>query len=459
MNRRHFVISLAAASLARRLAFSQEPRITLALNESPNSPVIPEDFVGLSYESAQLANPAFFSAANKPLVRLFRGLSPSGNLRLGGGSSEFTTYSNANPIAPPPFEVFGPDTSRTIKRGTTTTALALCNLRDFLNATDWSCIYGLNLGQGTRENAVAEALAAQRILGPRLLALQIGNEPDSFRNRYRPASYTPADYMREWNSFHDAILAAVPQAKFAGPDISNKIGYLTAFAAEAPRHPDVILLTGHYYAMGPARSPDATLDQLFAPDPRLATIHAHELPQITAAMQTAHLPFRIVEGNSCWDGGKPGVSDTLAAALWCAETMLRFAQFGWSGFNLHGGGNGFYTPISGAPSTGFTRRPEYFGIQFAQRLSGARFLGCSLSGAPPGLSAYALEQHGRRRLALINADIRSLSIVLPSRPQSAAEILTGPSLDSKDGTTLITIKVQRSPNLALPPHSAMLLTL
>jgi hypothetical protein len=469
MNRRHFVISLAAASFVRRPAFGQQPRITLALSESPNSPVIPRDFTGLSYESAQLANPAFFSAVNKPLIKLFRELSPSGNLRLGGGSSNFTTFSSADPTGPPPFEVFGPDTSHTVKSGTTTTTLALRNLRDFLDATGWSCLYGLNLGQGTQQNAVAEAMAAHRILGPRLLALQIGNEPDSFRNRYRPASYTPADYMREWTTFHDAILAAVPQARFAGPDISNKLAYLTAFAAEAPRHPDVILLTGHYYAMGPARSPSATLDQLFAPDPRLATIHAHELPQIAAAMQTAHLPFRITEGNSCWDGGKPGVSDTVASALWCAETMLRFAQFGWSGFNLHGGGNGFYTPIAGAPSTGFTRRPEYFGIQFAQRLSGARFLGCSLSGAPPHLLAYALEQHGHRRLALINAnmhnanmpnaDTQPLSILLPSRPQPMAEILTGPSLDSKDGTTLTTIKIQRSPNLTLPPHSAMLVTL
>ena len=80
---------------------------------------------GLSYESAQLANPEFFSAGNKELIALFRGLSPSGNLRLGGGSSEFTTYSDADPSGPPPFEVFGPDTSKTVKHGTVTTALAL----------------------------------------------------------------------------------------------------------------------------------------------------------------------------------------------------------------------------------------------------------------------------------------------------------------------------------------------
>src|SRR3546814_9938197 len=72
----------------------------------------------------------------------------------------------------------------------------------------------------------------------------------------------------------------------------------------------------------------------------------------------------MTEGNSCWNGGQPGVSDTLASALWCADAMLRFARLGWVGVNWHGGGNGHYSPIVGAPSTGFSRRPEFYGIQF-----------------------------------------------------------------------------------------------
>ena len=359
MNRRRFLATLGATATTARLTFAQEipAPATVTIDATEPGHTIPADFIGLSYESAQLANPAFFSAQNHQLIELFRGLSPSGNLRLGGGSSEFTTYSEADPAGPPPFEVFGPDTSKTVKHGTTTTALALRNLRAFLDATNWSCLYGLNLGQGTKENAAAEAAAVHRIVGPRLLALQIGNEPDSFRNRYRPATYGPADYLEEWNLFHDAIVAVTPKAKFAGPDISNKLPYLTAFAAEAPHYPDIVLLTAHYYAMGPASSPDATLGQLLEPDPKLATIHLHNLPTIEEAMATAHLPFRITEGNSCWDGGKPGVSDTLASALWCADAMLRFAQLGWCGFNLHGGGNGYYTPIAGSPSTGSDEAP------------------------------------------------------------------------------------------------------
>jgi hypothetical protein len=457
MNRRRFFARLAAAGVATSLpGFGQgAAKATLEIDGSRPGATIPRDFTGLSYESAQLANPAFFASTNTQLIELFRGLSPSGNLRLGGGSSEFTTYSDADTTGAPPFEVFGPDTSKTVKHGTVTTALALRNLRGFLDATGWSCLYGLNLGQGTKENAAVEAAAAFRILGPRLVAFQIGNEPDSFRNRYRPASYGPADYLKEWNEFHDAIVAATPGAKFAGPDISNKLPYLTAFAEEAPKHKDVILLTGHYYAMGPAGSPDATLEQLLEADPKLATMHQHNLPAIADAIKAAGLPFRMSEGNSCWDGGKPGVSDTLASALWCADMMLRFAAMGWSGVNLHSGGNGFYTPIAGAPSTGFTKRPEYFGIQFGQSFAGARLLASTLTGVGAHVTAYALEQGGRRRVVIINKGDALVSIELPSRAGEKAMKLSGPALDSKEGTAFGEVRVVRSRNVVVEAHTGM----
>ena len=431
------------------------------IDPSQSGVTIPASFTGLSYEAAQLANPSFFAAENKALIDLYHDLSPSGVLRIGGGSSEFTSFSNQHPAGPPPFEVFGPDTSKTLKSGTITSALALRNLRAFLDATNWVCLYGLNLGQGTKQNAVKEAAAASRILGPRLLALQIGNEPDSFRNRYRPATYGPAEFMGEWNAFHEAIAAAVPGAKFAGPDISNKQPFLTAFAAEAPQHPDVILLTGHYYAMGPAGSPDATLDQLSLREPRLATVKANNLDDILAAMHTARLPYRMSEGNSCWDGGKPGVSDTLASALWCADYMLHCAQLGFAGVNLHGGGNGFYTPIAGAPSSGFTRRPEFFGMQFAQRLVGATFLSTTLTGTPPQISVYALKRGGESYLVAVNKSDSPAHLPLPRgttlKPQ--ATLLTGPSLDSKAQPSLGAVTMPTGAELNFLARSAVLYTL
>jgi hypothetical protein len=177
---------------------------------------------------------------------------------------------------------------------------------------------------------------------------------------------------------------------------------------------------------------------------------------VAEAMKAAGLPFRMSEGNSCWNGGQPGVSDTLASALWCADIMLRFAALGWSGVNLHGGGNGVYTPIAGAPSTGFKRRPEYFGIQFGQSFAGATFLAATLTGAGPHVTAYSLEHAGRRRVAIINKDDAPVSVELPSPVGALAMKLSGPALDSKEGTVFRSERVARSRSVTVVGHSAMI---
>jgi hypothetical protein len=461
IGRRQMLTGTAAAMLLSGApALASAPRdATLTFGKGPRGATIPPDFLGLSYEAAQLANPAFFSTANRALIALFRELSPSGNLRIGGGSSAYATYTPTAPAGPPPFATFGPDTSKTVKHQTVISDEALRNLRGFLDATGWSCLYGLDLARNSKENCAAEAAAVQRILGPRLVAVQIGNEPDSYRTRYRPTNWGPADFVGEWNAFHDAIAAAAPGIRFAGPDISNKLDYLTAFAANALHHRDVVMLTAHYYAMGPAGSPDATIAQLLSNDPREATLHSSGLPIIAAAQQRTGLPFRMSEGNSCWNGGQPRVSDTLASALWCADTMLRFAERGWIGVNWHGGGNGYYTPIAGAPSTGFIRRPEYFGMCFAQLLSGGTFIPVTVDGLPADVAVHALDGSGRRRLAVINKGLSPASIRLPAPTRGSAMLLTGPSLASKQGVSLRKIDRSASTHLTVPPFAAALYAL
>src|SRR3546814_13064675 len=96
MNRRQLLGILTASTAASglpRLAFARTPGISLSLEDAASGPTIPADYVGLSYEAAQFANPAFFTPSNKALFALFRELSPSGVLRIGGGSSEYTSYS------------------------------------------------------------------------------------------------------------------------------------------------------------------------------------------------------------------------------------------------------------------------------------------------------------------------------------------------------------------------------
>lgn len=465
MDRRQFTRSLitaAATAAVPGIGFGSDIPATATLTIDPQTTGshIPPDFTGLSYESAQLANPAFFSDSNPTLIDLFRGLGTYGVLRLGGGTSEFTEFTTVEPAGPPPFEIFGPDTSKTSKKSTFVTLKALRNLRDFLDATNWCALYGLNVGQGTPGHAAEEASHVHQILGPRLIAFQLGNEPDAWRNRYRPASWSYPDYFKQWKTFHTAIVARVPNAKFAGPDISNKLSYLTGFATDAKAYSDVVLLTGHYYAMGPASSPKSTLEKLLDPNPKLAS----DLAIIMQAAHSAGLPYRMSEGNSCWDGGKPGVSDTLASALWCADMMLQFAQAGGAGVNLHGGGNGFYTPIAGSPSTGLVRRPEYFGMQFAEHFVDCTLVKTTLTANSQRISAYAAHRHGKLQFAIINKDTQPVAVSLqhpdlvPLHSQPQKITLTGTTLDSKQTTLSDPVPVRTFPSqpLLVPAHSAVL---
>ena len=462
MKRREFlsIASAAAAScLASHLLHAQnaEPiHGTLTIDESSTLSTIPQDFIGLSYESAQLANPAFFSAKNTALIALFRELSDWGVLRLGGGTSEFTAFTADETQAAAPFDAVGPDTSKNVKSDTIITRQSLRNLREFLDATGWRCLYGLNLGRGPVARAVQEASYAQSILGPRLIAFQLGNEPDAWRNRYRPATWSYADYWKEWSAAATAIEVRVPQASFAGPDVSNKLAYVTGFAEDKKHNAhDVVMLTSHYYAMGPAGAPGITLDKLLSPDPKLE----RDLAIAMAAAHSAGLPYRMSEGNSCWNGGQSGVSDTLASALWVADMMLDFASLGCAGVNLHGGGNGFYTPIAGTLAEGFTRRPEYFGVELIKPFTGATLIRSKLDCANDRVRAYAARKSGSAMVLIINKSDQPALIRTTLRRAHRQWLLTGPAIDAKQGVTLTegSATALHKGMLQVPAYSAILL--
>jgi hypothetical protein len=465
MNRREFLRSIAASG-----ALAAMPRVHtgpglqamsfLEIERKTVLATVPANFTGLSYESAQLANPAFFSGSNIQLIDLFRSLGSEGVLRLGGGTSEFTEWSDIDSSAPAPFDSFGPDTGKTVKTSFTITPLAIRNLRAFLDATGWQLIYGLKAARGTPEAAAAEAEFVQQTIGARLIAFQIGNEPDAWRNRYFPASWGFSDYIALWNQFHNVIIQRVPQARFAGPDVSNHMDWVVQFAAQARK--DVVLLSGHYYAEGPASSPDATMDRLLLPNPKLIK----NLADIMQASRAAGVPYRMTEGNSCWDGGKPGVSDTLGSALWAADMMLQFAQAGCAGVNLHGGGNGYYTPIAGGLRDGFTKRPEYYGMQFAEMFAGSTLVKSTLADAGDHLVAYVVERNGTLNLALINKGTDDAmvsldkSVLRTNSQKPKGRMLTGPSLESTQDVTLEPIEPSRhaSNRVSVPAHSAVLLS-
>jgi len=242
MNRRDFIRASAAVSAAafchpRTIAQNNEMssvRLTVRTDRLGNK--IGDDFTGLSYESAQLGNPHFFSGDHAELAGFLRRLGTSGVLRIGGNTSEYCywtpdpakpanlptaesmrTGDKANPIA------FGlavsPDTGHKAPAPVNITPQSIRNLREFLDASGWKLIYGLNMGTGTAEAAADEAAYVKDVVGPKLIAFQLCNEPDLFyRNGIRKSDYDFKQFAGEWQRFYQTIRARVPTAPFAGPD-------------------------------------------------------------------------------------------------------------------------------------------------------------------------------------------------------------------------------------------------
>src|ERR1019366_9036690 len=223
---------------------------------------VPEDFMGLSYESGQLVYPDFFSVQNTALIEIFRRLSPAGVLRLGGNLSEFTVWSETEPAIPPEAGgLVGPDPGHREPRTFTITPLSIRNLQGFLNATGWRCIYGLNLGGGSLEQALAEGGFVAKTLGSKLMYVQFGNEADLFKHRDQgDKPWTYEEFIAHWKTFRAAFHEKLPAVAVGGPDTAFNQVWFKQFPLDVPK--GVVEATSHYYAEGPPTDPKMTIDLL-----------------------------------------------------------------------------------------------------------------------------------------------------------------------------------------------------
>ena len=429
-------------------------RATLKLGESVIGRTVPSGLVGLSFETLQMHDTRYFSASNEALIGLLRRLNPAGVLRIGGNSSDFSAWSGYTGALPPmpqlPNAVF--------KRPYMVTPEQLANLAGFLDATGWQLVFGVNLRRGSPEMAAELAEAVQRAAGDRLQAIQIGNEPSLYKHA-DGSTFSYDEYMALWRKTAGAIRqrAHVP---IAGPDTSNEIDWVLKFARDTD---DIVALTHHYYRGG-APAPTTTVAQMLAGDPGFIS-QAEQVAKVAAAKK---LPFLLTEANSYWGGGKLGVSNTFASALWGGDFALACAQAGVDGINIHSGTlsvleaslnknvatapkgatyeqrldaiSGRYTPIAGDAEEGYYARPLYYGLLLARQFAGAGFVDAALNANGANLTAYAADRGGQRLLAVFNKDLqRDVDLQVDfGHAGSAAKVwrLQAPGIDDVHHTTL-----------------------
>jgi hypothetical protein len=181
----------------------------------------------------------------------------------------------------------------------------------------------------------------------------------------------------------------------------------------------------------------------------------------------------MTEGNTCYRGGKPGVSDVFAAALWSADYALLLASNNYSGVNLHGGTgksvansvggflpgdvmlkdsgstpeqiathpHPFYTPIATFDSD-YVMEPVAYGLLFAGAFAGATFLQgdftAQLQSTGVDATAYAAKlPDGNLSVIILNKDAQQdVTIQLDfgnlKTAKLEAETLHATALDSRE---------------------------
>jgi hypothetical protein len=477
ISRRRFLATAALSLAATRLSAHRGAgaQATLKIPSEAEGAHMPADFVGLSYEVQQLVDPSFFAESNAGLIRQFKNLSPQGVLRLGGNTSEFAWW-KPTPDFPEPAH---PETrvveGEPKRQYYAVTPDAVRNLAAFLKATGWSCLYGIGMGTNTPARAAEEAAFVANTLGANLQYFQIGNEPDLFSHHLRdPKTWSAKTYLDEWLSLARAVAARVPGAKFGLPDVAGDVRWLQEVAdvwpsVESPPH--VTTVTHHYYFGGPATNPEVNIPNLLKPATMARIQNTADIA--TAAANKMGARVRMTEGNTCYRGGKPGVSDVFAAALWSADYSLLLASNNYSGINLHGGTgksvansvggflpgdvllkdggasaeqiathpHPFYTPIATFGSE-YMMEPVAYGLKFAGEFSGASFIHgdftATLQATGVNATAYAAKlPSGAVSVIILNKDAeQNIEVSLNFRAEGRGLVemtrLHAPTLDSRE---------------------------
>ena len=426
--------------------------------------------------------------ANTGLIAQFKALAPNGVLRLGGNTSDYgfwrpTPTSTAPPRAHRDYKVGDPNPNLSYP----VTPEAIHNLRAFLDATGWTCLYGINLGTNIPSLAADEATAVTAILGPKLEYIQLGNEADRFGSTIRdPKTWTADAYFDEWLTFVNAIREKLPYAKFGMPDIASNSAWFATITnrfsllalpvrncpcdlrptqpcscmvpgpdTNPPSRPNIACLSHHYYIGGPPSNPAMTIEHILAPNP----VVPRDAALVTAAAHKLNVPYRMTEGNTCYRGGKPGVSDTFASALWAADYLLQLASLGYAGVNLHGGDaqmvanslggtlpgdelvlaahgdpathpHPYYTPIAHIGNN-YLLEPVAYGMLFAGHFANSTMVPVNFNPGTVNATAYVADLSGVQTMAIINKDLSSdLAVAIPFG-YHVAETLTALGLDSR----------------------------
>ena len=435
------------AGVARASSAVARSRLVLTVERAEVGRPIPAGFLGLSLEYGTV--PAYAGtdphAINPVLVQLIRNLVPGQRpvLRIGGDSTDWTWWPVASMPRPP-------GVTLDLSPGWLATVRALAE------QARARLILGVNLEADIPAIAAVEARALLDGIGRQYVAaLEIGNEPELYGLLPwyrgpggqgvlgRSPSYDMQAYTEEFSRFRSAL----PQVPLMGP-ATGWFSWLSNAAQLLAAEPRLGAVTFHVYPLN-SMNPDSplypTVPHLLASDASRRPLRVLE-PDVALA-HSHHAAFRIDEMNSVCCGGKVGVSDTFASALWALDALFNAASAGVDGVNIHTHDrtanklfvfnklNGHWVAMV---------HPVYYGLLMFARaaLPGAHLLQVAGANSDQIRSWATLASDGRTRLVLINDSLAQSHTVVVRVPAPAPagravlERLHAPSPYASSGITL-----------------------
>jgi hypothetical protein len=381
-------------------------RVDVAYKNHPL--VVPLSFLGISTEYYTIP---VLAAHLTPLKRVFSLIVEGGPvvLRIGGDSADVAIPASRQ--AAPTWEV-------------ELTPSWLAQTRAIVRALHVQLILDLNTVTATPTEVAAWAKIAEHALPSGSIAgFEIGNEPDiydplTFTNMGVlgpiPPRLTAATYAADFRKYDAALDRVVPKAPVLAPALAEpqkKIGWIKTLLAGA--HPGLTAISAHRYPLnacvhfGPLVPTVAGLLTETATAGEAATVK----PAVAAAARS-HLPVRLTEINSVTCGGKPGVSNTFATALWAPDALMEYIKAGVNSADVHVRTevvNGAYSFMNRG---GLIARPLLYGlVAFARTLGSYPEIlpaHVTVSGAID-LKHWVVLDGNRLRVLLINKSGRTLN--------------------------------------------------
>jgi Glycosyl hydrolase family 79 C-terminal beta domain len=211
----------------------------------------------------------------------------------------------------------------------------------------------------------------------------------------------------------------------------------------APPTPRLAVVSAHRYPLSACAKRGApgypTVARVLSE--RASAGMAHSVKAVVLLAHRAGLPFRLTELNSVTCGGRPGVSNAFATALWAPDALFELLQTGVDGVNVHvrsGAINAAFT----LTTDGLLARPLLYGlILFARTLGpGAQLVDSHLHAESSlHLKVWAVRlRDGVLHVLLIDKSSHSVvvDLQLPAHGPATVERLLAPSVRSSTDVTL-----------------------